>query len=303
MQAENTDNTAGNNIAKGIALMVACTLCFASMDALSKLLIADYPAAEILFIRYIVFLVVIVAMVRPHRVIDTLRVRRPIYQTVRAATLVIEQVIFIVGLMYLGLGEMHVIMAATPLIVAGLSVPMLGEHVGIRRWSALGVGCVGVLIVLRPEGELFQLAVLLPVTCAIMFGLYQIMTRVVSRDNSSNSTVLYTAVVGTISFGVVAPFVWVMPSAQDWGLFAALAVLGTLAHILLIKALAYAPAAILQPFFFLTLAWAVGLGYLLFGAIPSPVTLMGAGVILSAGLYTLHRERINARKQGENKSA
>jgi drug/metabolite transporter (DMT)-like permease len=276
---------------RGIALMLLCTLSFAVMDGLSKLLIVRYPVSEIMFIRYAFFLLFVIALTRPRNVAARLRVRRPWYQVLRAGLLVADQVLFVLGLSYLALADAHVLVSATPLLVAALSVPFLGERVGPRRWAAISVGFLGVVFVLQPEGDLFRPAALLPLAAAALFAFYQIMTRVVSRTDAQESTYLYTALVGAIVFALSAPFGWVMPDAEGWLLLAALTVVGCAAHISLIKALALAPAALLQPFFYMTLVWAVAVGYLMFDAVPGPITLTGAAAIVGAGLYTLHRER------------
>lgn len=286
---------------RGIALMLFCTLCFAVMDGLSKLLVERYPVSEIMALRYVFFLLFVVALTRPRNVAARLKVRRPWYQILRASLLVVDQVVFILGLAYLALADAHVLVSAAPLVVAVLSVPLLGERVGPRRWIAIVVGFLGVVFVLQPDGDLFRPAALFPLSAAVMIALYQIMTRSVSRTDSPESTYLYTALVGTVAFGLAAPFDWVAPDAEGWLLLAALAVVGCAAHVLLIKALTLAPPALLQPLFYMTLVWAVGIGYLLFGDVPSPVTLTGAAVIVGSGLYTLHRERLRARRAPHKK--
>jgi len=280
--------------ARGIALMLLCTLCFATMDAISKLLIVRYPVSEIMFIRYAFFLVLILALAHRRPLAARLKVRRPWYQVLRAVFLVSDQVLFVLGLAYLALADAHVLVSATPLMVAALSVPLLAERVGRRRWGAIAAGFLGVVIVLQPEGDLFRPAALFPLGAAVLFALYQIMTRVVSRTDSQDATLLYTALVGAVAFGLAAPFGWVMPDGEGWLLLAALTVVACAAHVSLIKALSLAPAAMLQPFFYMTLVWAIVIGYLVFGAVPASTTLAGAGVIACAGLYTLHRERRRA---------
>lgn len=295
--AQGPETVSGANArARGIALMLLCTLTFAVMDGLSKLLIETYPVSQIMFVRYAFFLLFVIALTRPRNVAPRLAVRRPWYQVLRAGLLVADQVVFILGLSYLALADAQVLVSASPLLVAALSVPLLGERVGPRRWIAIFVGFLGVIFVLHPDGDLFRPAALFPLTAAALFALYQIMTRVVSRSDSQESTFLYTALVGAVAFGLAAPFGWVPPDADGWLLLAAVAVVGCTAHILLIKALALAPVALLQPFFYMTLVWAVVVGYLMFATVPAPVTLAGAATIVAAGLYTLHREHLRKRR-------
>ena len=282
--------------ARGIAVMLLCTLCFAAVDGLSKLLIVHYPVSQIMFIRYAFFLLFVIALTRPRNVAARLAVRRPWYQVLRAGVLVADQVVFILGLSYLALADAHVLVSVSPLMIAALSVPMLGERVGPRRWTAILVGFLGVVFVLQPEGDLFRPAALFPLSAAVMFAFYQIMTRTVSRTDSPESTYLYTALVGAVAFGLAAPFDWITPDGEGWALLAALTVVGCAAHMLLIKALTLAPPALLQPLFYMTLVWAIAIGYLVFGDVPDTVTLAGAAAIVGAGLYTLHRERLGARR-------
>lgn len=296
VNAREPDPTSGAKAqGRAIALLLLCTFGFATMDGLSKLLIVRYPVSEIMFVRYAFFLVLIVALTGPRNVAARLRVARPWYQVLRNGFLVADQVLFVIGLSYLALADAHVLIGTAPLMVAALSVPLLGESVGRRRWTAIFVGFLGVIFVLQPEGDLFRPAAFFPLSAAVLFALYQIMTRVVSRTDGQESTLLYTALVGAVAFGLAAPFGWVMPDARGWLLLSAVTVLGGIAHIALIKALAYAPAAVLQPFFYTTLVWSIALGYLLFDTVPAPITLAGAAAIVGAGLYTLHRERLRSR--------
>jgi drug/metabolite transporter (DMT)-like permease len=258
--------------ARGIAVMLLCTLCFAAVDGLSKLLIVHYPVSQIMFIRYAFFLLFVIALTRPRNVAARLAVRRPWYQVLRAGVLVADQVVFILGLSYLALADAHVLVSVSPLMIAALSVPMLGERVGPRRWTAILVGFLGVVFVLQPEGDLFRPAAVFPLTAAVLLAFYQVMTRTVSRTDSPKSTYLYTALVGAVAFGLAAPFDWITPDGEGW------------------------PPALLQPLFYMTLVWAIAIGYLVFGDVPDTVTLAGAAAIVGAGLYTLHRERLGARR-------
>ena len=196
--------------------MLLCTLTFALMDGLSKLLIETYPVHQIMFVRYAFFLLFVIVLTRPKNLVKRLAMQRPWYQVLRAGLLVADQVVFILGLSFLALADAHVLVSAAPLLVAALSVPLLGESVGPRRWVAIFVGFLGVVFVLHPDGDLFRPEALFPLTAAALFALYQIMTRVVSRTDSQESTFLYTALVGAVAFGLVAPFEWVPPDADGW---------------------------------------------------------------------------------------
>jgi drug/metabolite transporter (DMT)-like permease len=179
----------------------------------------------------------------------------------------------------------------TPLLVTALSVPLLGERVGIRRWSAIGVAFAGMLIILRPGLATVHPMALVALLCASMFALYQILTRIVSRDDSPMTTLFYTALVGVIGLTIIGPFYWTWPDPAGWALFGLVALLGSSGHFLLIKALQLAPASVLQPYSYTMLIWATIVGFLVFGNLPDLATVVGAAIIAASGIYTFARER------------
>jgi drug/metabolite transporter (DMT)-like permease len=220
-----------------------------------------------------------------------LRTRHFWLQSLRSALLVIEIGLFVLTITVLPLAEAHAILAVTPLVVTALSVPVLGERVGMRRWSAIGVAFVGVLIILRPGLGTVHPIALLALLCAVMFALYQILTRIVSRADPPLTTLFYTALVGVGGLTVLIPFYWTTPDASGWALFGMVAALGASGHFLLIKALQLAPASTLQPFSYTILIWATLVGFLVFGNLPDLPTVAGAIVITLSGIYTFDRER------------
>ena len=285
-------SAASPTASRGIALTLLATLCFALMDSMSKHLVAAYPLVQILWVRYLCFATFAFLVAGgPRRALAQLRVRSPALQIFRSALLLIEIGVFIYSLKFLGLADAHVLMASTPLIVTALSVLMLGENVGARRWTAIIVGFAGVAIVLQPNGDLFHPAAAIPLTSAFLFALYQIITRKVSGDGAVAS-LTYLAVVGLVALTILLPWSWQVPTAIDLGIMIALGFLGAVGHFLFIKALEAAPASVLQPFFYAVLVWAIPLGYVIFGQVPAILTLVGASVIVSSGLYTFHRERV-----------
>jgi drug/metabolite transporter (DMT)-like permease len=191
----------------------------------------------------------------------------------------------------LPLADTHAILAISPLIVTALSVPLLGEKVGIRRWTAVGVASIGMLIVLRPGFGAMHPMALVALLCACMWSLYQVLTRIVSRTDPPLTTLFYTALIGALALSVIGPFYWQEPDAMGWALFALVAVLGAGGHYLLIKALQLAPASLLQPFAYTVLVWATLVGFLVFGNLPDLPTVLGALIIVGSGLYTFARER------------
>ena len=204
--------------------------------------------------------------------------------------LMVEIGLFIWTITVLPLADAHAILAISPLIVTALSVPLLGEKVGIRRWSAIGVASIGMLVILRPGFGAMHPMALVALLCACMWSLYQVLTRIVSRTDPPLTTLFYTALIGAVALTVIGPFYWRTPDAQGWALFALVAALGAGGHYLLIKALQLAPASLLQPFAYTVLVWATLVGFTVFGNLPDLPTVLGALIIVASGLYTFARE-------------
>ena len=276
---------------RGIGCALAAWLLFACMDAGSKLLAEDYSIVQILWVRFVSLAVIAAWLARRRGGSAALRTRHFWLQSLRSVVLVIEIGLFILAITVLPLANAHAILAVTPLIVTALSVPLLREQVGIRRWSAIAVAFVGVLIILRPGLGVMQPMALVALLCALMFALYQIMTRIVGRADPPLTTLFYTALVGVIGLTLIVPFYWTTPDLAGWTLFALVAGLGAGGHFLLIKALQLAPASVLQPFSYTILIWATLVGFLVWGNLPDLATVLGALVITSSGIYAFARER------------
>jgi drug/metabolite transporter (DMT)-like permease len=280
---------------RGILLVLCAWFLFACMDAGSKKLAQDYAIIQILWIRYLFLFAV--AWWFAHRQQGVLTVpwtRHPWLQTLRSLILTTEIGLFILAITVLPLASAHAILAITPLIVTALSVPLLGERVGIRRWSAVAVAFVGVLVILRPGLGVMHPMALVALLCAFMFAAYQLLTRIVSRDDSAAVTLFYTAFIGVLALTLMGPFFWTWPDAGGWLLFLLVAILGASGHFMLIKALQLAPAVSLQPFSYTILIWATLVGFVVFGSLPDLWTFVGAGIIAASGLYSFARERRRA---------
>jgi drug/metabolite transporter (DMT)-like permease len=276
---------------RGIAFVLLAWLLFAGMDAGSKLLAEDYSIIQILWVRFVSLAVIAAWLARRQGGSGALRTRRFWLQSLRSLLLVTEIGLFILTITVLPLAETHAILAVTPLIVTALSVPLLGERVGLRRWSAIGVALIGVLIILRPGPGMGHPIALVALLCALMFALYQILTRIVSRVDPPLTTLFYTALVGVGGLTLIIPFYWTTPDLAGWALFGLVAALGASGHFLLIKALQLAPASTLQPFSYTILIWATVVGFLVFGNLPDLLTVVGAIVIAASGIYAFARER------------
>jgi drug/metabolite transporter (DMT)-like permease len=197
----------------------------------------------------------------------------------------------------LPLADVHAVGAVSPLVVVALSVPFLGERVGWRRWAAVVVGFLGVLIIVRPGITAIHPATLITLVAATLWAAYQVMVRLASRVDSRETTSLWTALVGLGASSLVGATSWVWPTPVGWALLVAVALLGAYAHITLINALCMTEPSLLQPFSFTLFVWAIVVGYALFGDVPDRWTLAGASLIIGSGLYAWHRERVRARQQ------
>lgn len=220
----------------------------------------------------------------------------PWLQLSRGLLLVIEIALVVYAFSKMELADVHAILAITPLIVTALSVPLLGERVGPRRWSAVGIAFIGMLIILRPGIGILQPAALLALLSALLFALYLVLTRLVSQTDSLEVSLFWIAITGLVGLSVIVPFFWRMPTAAvDWGLFAFVAVVGGAAHFCLIKALQLAEASVLQPYGYTILIGAIAIGYIVFGDLPDLPTTVGAIIIVASGLYVFARERTQQR--------
>lgn len=282
--------------ARGILLILVANFGFAGMDAVSKTLTMDYSVAQILWIRFAFFagFATFLAWRRGGGILPQFRTGRPVFQTARALLLVAEIGCFILGFRYLQLAESHSIGAVFPLIITALSALWLGEQVGVRRWTAVGIGFLGMLVILRPGLAVFEPVALLPLAGATMFAVYQVMTKIIARTDSMETILLYTGWVGFAAMSLFGPFDWTWPDAEGWGLLVLAGLLGAIGHATVIKALEIAPASVLQPFNYTLLVWATGIGFVVFGDLPDLWTVVGATIIVASGLYVWWRERVRA---------
>jgi drug/metabolite transporter (DMT)-like permease len=223
------------------------------------------------------------------------RSKRPLTQIFRGVLLVAEVCVMVIAFVKLGLIESHAVFIAYPLIVAALSGPILGEAVGWRRWAAIGVGFVGVLIILQPGLSVFSPWALLPLISAFMFALYSLLTRFVSREDSAQVSFFWTGVAGAVAITPFGLMHWQPMSLADWGWMASLCLTAALGHWLLIRAYAVAEASALQPFAYLQLVWVSVLGLLFLSETLRLNVALGAVIVAAAGLFALWRERVRAK--------
>ncbi|MGE0096147.1 MAG: DMT family transporter [Alphaproteobacteria bacterium] len=282
---------------RGIAFMAATIVIFSLMDAMAKYLSADYPTIFILWVRYVFQFLFMVALFVRARTTSFVRTKRLPLQVGRAMLNVASTFAFIFGLAFLPLADAVALNMVGPLFLTALSVPLLGEKVGIRRWSAVGVGFVGALIVIRPGMGVTHWAGSLMLLSALIYALYQIATRKLSSTDPPMTTLFYTTMTGLLVTSVLIPFFWTDAPFDVWALLAIQGGMGTAAHLCLITALGHAPASTLAPFNYGTIVIATILGYVIFHQFPDHWTIVGALVIIASGLYVIHRETVRRRER------
>lgn len=284
------------NTRLGIILMVATTFVFAIQDAISRHLAAEYNVIMITMVRYWFFsaFVLTITSRRSGGIRLAAKTKQPILQTLRALILIVEICVMVYALSILGMIESHAVFAAYPLLIAALSGPVLGETVGWRRWAAIGVGFVGVLIILKPSAGVFQTEALIPLCAATLFALYGLLTRYAARKDTAQTSFFWTGTVGAVAMTLVGMWYWEPMTNTDWAWMLALCVGGALGHFLLIKCYEVAEASAVQPFAYMQLVFASILGILVFGETIRSNVALGTAIVVFAGLFTLWRERQNA---------
>jgi drug/metabolite transporter (DMT)-like permease len=285
--------SAGNNTRLGIALMIATSVVFAGQDGISRHLAGEYNVYMVVMIRYWFFaaFVITVASRKAGGIMLAARTSRPVIQTLRGVLLAAEICVMVTGFTILGLVESHAVFAAYPLLVAALSGPILGEQVGWRRWVAIGVGFIGVLFILKPGLGVFNPAAAIPFVAAVMFAVYGLLTRYVARTDRTETSFFWTGTVGAVAITAVGIWFWEPMNRPDWMWMGALCLTGATGHWLLIRCYEVAEASAVQPFAYFQMVFAVGVGLFVFGEALEVNVMIGAGIVVAAGLFTLWRER------------
>ncbi len=271
--------------------MCCAVLCFAILDAMAKWLGTHIPVMQVVGMRYVTAFLIALAFSNPINRPGLLKSGRPWLQLLRSIMLFGSTIFNFLSFRYLQLDEALSILFSTPFLVAILAGPILGEWVGWRRWTAIMVGFAGVLVVVRPGLGGMQGAALLSFCSALCYAGYNIVTRMLSSVDSSQTTLFYANLFGFVIMTPVLPFVWVPPSLLDMVLMVAFGCFGAGGHFLLILAHRNAPASVLSPFIYTQIVWATTLGYLVFANVPNQWTVAGACIVIASGLYLIYRER------------
>lgn len=283
---------------RAVLTMLVAVLVFALMDAALKMLSTRYPPFQVAALRGASSLPLVLAWVlstaglRP-----LLHVRWPLH-LMRGAIGIAMMAAFVYALRSLPLSTAYSIFFVAPLLITALSVPFLGERVGPRRWAAIVIGLIGVLVVLRPTGEgvltLPGLAVLL---AALGYAVSAITVRVLARTDSTQAMVVWLLTSMAIGAGVVAAPDWVPIRSEDLWLIAAVGVAGAVGQYAITEAFRRGEASLIAPLEYTALVWGVLLDFTLWGVLPDAITWIGAAIIVASGVYLLRRERVHAEAE------
>lgn len=282
----------------GFAFAILAFTIFASQDAISKYLSASYSPVVITMFRYWAFGAFAITLAARSRggLRASLKTSRPWIQILRGVLLSTQIMVTILSFRIAGLVQSQSIFSATPLVVAMLSVPVLGEVVGWRRWTAIAVGMVGVLIILNPNPATFDLSLLIPVLSATMMAVYSICTRLAGRTDTAMTSFFYTGIVGSIVASLAGLPIIAPMAGWDWAFMGLLCATGIASHFCLIKAYDYLDAVVVQPLSYYQLVLSAFIGVLVFHEALKPNVVAGSVIIVAAGLFTIWREAVKRRE-------
>jgi drug/metabolite transporter (DMT)-like permease len=283
-----------DNPLRGIVLSLLASTVFAVSDSTSKFLTESMPVVEIAWIRYMIFVIFCSWLARSTD-LRALWPRSPALQMLRGLCVVGSAVLFVFGIRSMQIAQASTISFISPLLITVLSIPILGEVVGLRRWAATAAGMLGVIIVARPATGGFQPAALFGVASSACWALALVITRKMATTERSSTTLAWTAGIGAVVLTVWLPWVFVLPSVPHVLLALVVGVLSSTGQWLTVLSIRLAPASLLAPFSYSQLVWATLAGWLVFHNLPDAWTLVGAAIIIASGLYTAHRERLRAR--------
>lgn len=280
---------------RGILLVFLFGFMILGMDTLAKHLTALVPIPMLMWARYTFHVATTPFLGMPGGMRGLVATTRPGVQVLRSFCMLGATTSFFTAIKFIPLADAIAIGFVSPFVITGLSIPMLGERVGIRRWIACAVGFAGALLIIRPGFEERHWAYILPLAAALCGSLYAILTRRLGPSERPTTSLFYTAAIGAIVMTAIAPFDWVWPDLWTWAMLVALGALAAVSHLVLIHAYRHAPASLLAPFGYLEIIWATLFGFLAFGDFPDGLTWVGIAIIVASGLYVFHRETMRRR--------
>ncbi len=278
------------DILRGVGLMVLAVGLYSVMDALVKWLGPAYPTLQLVFFRSLAAFIPIAFVLWRSGSLAGLRTRRPLGHLLRALSGLTSLSLFFYAYTHMPLANVVAISFAAPLLVTALSAPLLGERVGWRRWSAVSIGFLGVLIMVKPDSGVFDRIALLALAATVCYALVIVFIRKLSRTETSAAIVFYYALSSTLVAGAFMPFLWVMPDLEGWVLLILLGLVGGVAQIAMTNAFRLADVSIVAPFDYTHIIWAALLGYFIWGEAPGNSIWVGTAIVMASGIYILYRE-------------
>jgi len=271
----------------GILFAVAAYFSFSILDAFQKTAVINHSIFQLLFIKYIFTLLLSCSEAKRKNNYKFWQSNNVKLQVLRSFFSIIESGCFVLAFRYLSLADVHSIGSLTPVIIVALSALILKENVSPKTWIAIFVGFFGVLIILRPGLSIFDIKSLLPLMAAFFLGLYQVVTRKVSENDSTETSLFYTSLIGFIVMSILAFVYWQPLTLNSYVLFTGIGIFFSMAIYFQIIALSKARASIIQPFHYTLIFWAIILGYLVYDDLPNIPTIVGAIIIAASGIYVL----------------
>ena len=288
--ATNLSSSSASDTGRGIGMMVLAVGLYSIMDAMVKWLGPDYPTMELVFFRSLFAFIPIAFVLWRSGSLAGLRTSRPWGHAARALAGLFAISLFFYTYTRMPLANVVAISFAAPLLVTALSVPLLGERVGWRRWSAILVGFLGVIVMVKPDSGMFDGVAILALAGTVFYALVIVSIRKLSRTETPLAIVFYYALTATLLTGAVLPFVWVMPDAEGWVLLVLVGVIGGIAQFAMTHAFRLADVSIIAPFDYMHMIWAALLGFFIWGEVPGNSIWIGTAIVMASGIYILLRE-------------
>ena len=285
--------TRTDNVGRAILLTICTIVVFGIQDVLSKTLVQTYSPFQVTMMRYWGFaLFALFLVLRQAPLKQALHSKVPVWQVLRGSLLIIEIWFFALALQSVPLGELQAISLVYPLLVTLFAIPILGEKVGVFRFVAVGIGFAGAMVIVRPGGLPLGWGVLFAMISSTLYSIYIVITRKVSQYDTAATSMAYTGLMGLLLSTAVGVFFWQPMAWSDFAVVVTIMVTSCLGHGLMVFALSMAPASTLQPFNYFSLPWAIFLSALVFGHWIDGISLIGAVIIVGAGLVVMARERM-----------
>jgi drug/metabolite transporter (DMT)-like permease len=275
-----------------VLLILAASLVFALSDVAAKLVVGRLPPVEVHWFRSVVVFVLSAAVILRRRGLGAFRAASPGLQIARGLCVMVSSLLFLSGLIYLPVVDATAINFVWPVLITVFSVVLLKEQVGLRRALATAAGFIGMLVIMRPGSGVFHPAAVFPLGAAVTWALASVLTRMMSRDDPAETTILWSAVIACAGGAILMPFFFVTPTPRELAICGIIGLGSAIGHALVIYAYSQASASSLAPFTYTQLIWAALCGWLFFSSLPDGWTIAGALIIVASGIYTAHRERV-----------